>query len=68
VKRFQQGVADTAASIAKDPQAFRDFLPKGSSIPPAAAQKVILPAWKAKSDQASVALTSQLMKRYGLVK
>jgi NitT/TauT family transport system substrate-binding protein len=68
VKRFQQGVADTAASITRDPKAFRDFLPKGSSIPPAAAQKVILPAWKAKTDPASVALTSELMKRYGLVK
>lgn len=68
VKRFQQGVADTAASIARDPQSFRDFLPKGSSIPPAAAQKVILPAWKAKSDQASIDLTEQLMRKYGLVK
>jgi NitT/TauT family transport system substrate-binding protein len=68
VKRFQQGVADTAASIAKDPQAFRDFLPEGSAIPPPAAQKVILPDWKAKSDPASVALTAQLMQKYGLVK
>ncbi len=68
VKRFQQGVADTAASISKDPQSFRDFLPKGSSIPPPAAQKVILPAWKAKTDQASVDLTAQLMRKYGLVK
>jgi NitT/TauT family transport system substrate-binding protein len=68
VKRFQKGVAATAASIAKDPKAFRDFLPKGSSIPPAAAQKVVLPDWKAKSDPASVALTAQLMQQYGLVK
>jgi NitT/TauT family transport system substrate-binding protein len=68
VKRFRQGVADTAASIANDPKAFRDFLPKGSSIPPPAAQKVILPAWKAKSDPASVDLSAQLMQKYGLVK
>jgi NitT/TauT family transport system substrate-binding protein len=68
VKRFQRGVAATGASIAKDPKAFRDFLPKGSSIPPAAAQKVVLPDWKAKSDPASVALTAQLMQQYGLVK
>ncbi|HEX4760885.1 MAG TPA: ABC transporter substrate-binding protein [Thermoleophilaceae bacterium] len=68
VKRFQRGVAATAASIAKDPKAFRNFLPKGSSIPPAAAQKVVLPDWKAKSDPASVALTAQLMQQYGLVK
>jgi NitT/TauT family transport system substrate-binding protein len=68
VKRFQRGVADTAASIARDPQSFRDFLPEGSSIPPAAAQKVILPAWKAKTDPASVELTEQLMRKYGVVK
>jgi NitT/TauT family transport system substrate-binding protein len=68
VKRFQQGVADTAASITKDPKAFRDFLPKGSSIPPAAAQKVVLPQWKAKSDPASIALTQHLMTKYGVAK
>jgi NitT/TauT family transport system substrate-binding protein len=68
VKRFQRGVADTAASIARDPQSFRDFLPEGSSIPPAAAQKVILPAWKATTDPASVELTEQLMRKYGVVK
>src|SRR4051812_22003375 len=68
VKHFQQGVADTAASISKDPQAFRDFLPKASSIPPPAAQKVVLPAWKANNDPASIALSERLMKQYGLVK
>jgi len=68
VKRFRQGVADTAASITKDPQAFRDFLPKASSIPPPAAQKVALPAWKANNDPASIALSERLMKQYGLVK
>ena len=68
VKRFQRGVAATAASITNDPKAFRAFLPKGSSIPPPAAQKVVLPDWKAKSDPASIALTAQLMQQYGLVK
>jgi NitT/TauT family transport system substrate-binding protein len=67
VKRFQQGVADTAASIREDPKSFRDYLPKGSSIPAPAAQKVILPAWKAESDPASTKLTEQLMRKYGLL-
>jgi NitT/TauT family transport system substrate-binding protein len=68
VKRFQQGVADTAASITKDPKAFRDFLPTASSIPPPAAKKVTLPAWKAQNDQASIDLTKQLMQKYGVSK
>jgi NitT/TauT family transport system substrate-binding protein len=67
VERFQQGVADTAASIAKDPTAFREFLPEASEIPPPAAQKAILPAWKADNDQASLELTAELMERYGVV-
>jgi NitT/TauT family transport system substrate-binding protein len=67
VERFRQGVADTAAAIAEDPAAFREFLPKASEIPPAAAQKAILPAWKAENDEASLDLTAELMERYGVV-
>ena len=68
VKRFRQGVADTASAVAEDPAAFRSFLPKAAKIPPAAAKKVVLPAWKARNDQASLALTATLMERYGVVK
>jgi NitT/TauT family transport system substrate-binding protein len=67
VKRFREGVADTAAAIAEDPAAFREFLPEASEIPPPAAQKAILPAWKAENDQASLDLTAELMERYGVV-
>jgi NitT/TauT family transport system substrate-binding protein len=67
VERFRQGVADTAAAIAEDPSAFREFLPEASEIPPPAAQKAILPAWKAENDQASLDLTAELMERYGVV-
>jgi NitT/TauT family transport system substrate-binding protein len=67
VERFREGVADTAAAIAKDPAAFRDFLPEASEIPPPAAQKAILPDWKAENDQASLDLTAGLMARYGVV-
>jgi NitT/TauT family transport system substrate-binding protein len=67
VERFRQGVADTAAAIAEDPAAFREFLPKASEIPPPAAQKAILPAWKAENDEASLDLTAELMERYGVV-
>jgi NitT/TauT family transport system substrate-binding protein len=67
VERFRQGVADTAAAIAKDPAAFREFLPEASEIPPPAAQKAVLPAWKAENDQASIDLTAELMERYGVV-
>jgi NitT/TauT family transport system substrate-binding protein len=67
VERFREGVADTAAAIAEDPAAFREFLPEASEIPPPAAQKAILPAWKADNDQASLDLTAELMERYGVV-
>jgi NitT/TauT family transport system substrate-binding protein len=67
VERFREGVADTAAAIAEDPSAFREFLPEASEIPPPAAQKAILPAWKAENDQASLDLTAELMERYGIV-
>jgi NitT/TauT family transport system substrate-binding protein len=66
VERFRQGVADTAEAIARDPGAFREFLPEASEIPPPAAQKAILPAWKSDSDQASLDLTADLMERYGV--
>jgi len=66
VKRFNEGVAATADSISQDPAAFREFLPKASEIPPPAAKKVILPAWKADSDQASLDLIADLMAKYGI--
>jgi NitT/TauT family transport system substrate-binding protein len=67
VQRFREGVADTAAAIAEDPASFREFLPEASEIPPPAAQKAILPAWKAENDAASLELTAELMERYGVV-
>jgi NitT/TauT family transport system substrate-binding protein len=67
VDRFRQGVADTAAAISEDPADFRKFLPEASEIPPPAAQKATLPAWKADNDQASLDLTAELMERFGVV-
>jgi NitT/TauT family transport system substrate-binding protein len=66
VQSFREGVAETADAIAKDPAAFRKFLPEASEIPPPAAEKAILPEWKAQSDQASLDLTAELMQRYGV--
>jgi NitT/TauT family transport system substrate-binding protein len=66
VQRFREGVADTAEAIARDPSAFREFLPEASEIPPPAAQKAVLPEWKAENDQASLDLTAELMQRYGV--
>jgi NitT/TauT family transport system substrate-binding protein len=67
VERFQEGVADTAAAVAENPAAFRDFLPEAAEIPPPAAQKAKLPAWEAENDQASLELTAELMARYDVV-
>jgi NitT/TauT family transport system substrate-binding protein len=66
VERFQQGVAETAEAIERNPAAFRKFLPEASEIPPPAAQKAVLPTWKAENDQASLDLTEELMERYGV--
>jgi NitT/TauT family transport system substrate-binding protein len=66
VDRFREGIANTADAIAKDPAAFREFLPEASEIPPPAAQKAILPEWKGQSDDASLELTAELMERYGV--
>ena len=66
VESFREGVAETATAIAEDPAAFRAFLPEASEIPPPAAQKAVLPAWKADNDQASLELTAELMERYGI--
>jgi NitT/TauT family transport system substrate-binding protein len=66
VERFQQGVADTAEAIERDPAAFREFLPEASEIPPPAAENAVLPTWKAENDQASLDLTAELMERYGV--
>jgi len=66
VERFHEAVGDTAADIAEDPEGFRAFLPEASEIPPPAAAEVILPLWKADSDEASLELTAELMDRYGI--
>lgn len=66
VRRFREGVGETAEAIAADPDSFREFLPEASEIPPPAAQEAVLPAWKASSDPASLELTAELMQRYGV--
>ncbi|MEA2331927.1 MAG: NitT/TauT family transport system substrate-binding protein [Thermoleophilaceae bacterium] len=66
VERFRKGLADTAKAVADDPVAFRRFLPEASEIPPEAAEKAVLPEWKARTDPASVDLTAELMERYGV--
>lgn len=68
IKRFQEGVAQTAKAIEQDPAAFRKFLPTAAKIPPAAAQKAQLPTWKAENDPSSIELTARLMKQYGVSK
>jgi NitT/TauT family transport system substrate-binding protein len=66
VKRFQDGVADTAKAIADDPSDFRQFLPKAAKLPPDVAGKAILPAWKSTSDTSSLDLIASLMQKEGV--
>jgi NitT/TauT family transport system substrate-binding protein len=66
VESFREGVGETAEAIAADPDAFRKFLPEASEIPPPAAERAVLPEWKASSDPESLELTAELMERYGV--
>jgi NitT/TauT family transport system substrate-binding protein len=66
VKSFREGVGETAEAIAADPDAFRQFLPEASEIPPPAAEQAVLPEWKESSDPDSLELTAELMARYGV--
>ncbi|MGH3343027.1 MAG: ABC transporter substrate-binding protein [Carbonactinosporaceae bacterium] len=67
VKAFQAGIADTAAAIEKDPEAFRKALPDLSELSPEAAQKAVLPVWRASADPASIEFASKKMIDYGLI-
>lgn len=66
VEAFQAGVADTAAAIADDPEAFRAALPELTELSPQAARDVILPQWKANVDRGTVELLDEQMVEHGL--
>jgi ABC-type nitrate/sulfonate/bicarbonate transport system substrate-binding protein/alkylation response protein AidB-like acyl-CoA dehydrogenase len=67
VDRFARAVKATAEDIKADPASFRAALPGLIKLDPALAQKVNLIQWRGDSDRASIELTGQLMKKYGLL-
>jgi NitT/TauT family transport system substrate-binding protein len=67
VDAFARAVKATADDIRKDPDAFRKALPGLIQLDPALAQKINLIQWRGESDPASIQLTGQLMKKYGLI-
>ena len=64
IESFRAGVADTAAAVREDPAGFRDFLTTAAELPPEVAKDIVLPEWKAESDDASLELIAELMARY----
>jgi NitT/TauT family transport system substrate-binding protein len=65
--RFQAGVQRTADASAKDPDAFRQALPKIGKFSPDLAGKVHLNQWKVETDRASIELIAGVMRRIGLM-
>jgi len=66
VKRFREGVGATAEAIRSDPAGFRRFLTEAAELPPPVAKEIVLPEWRAESDEASLEQIAELMARYGL--
>lgn len=67
VEAFRAGIADTAAAIEKDPEAFRKALPDLTELSPEAAEKATLPVWRAHIDEETLTFVSEQMVKYGLL-
>jgi NitT/TauT family transport system substrate-binding protein len=67
VEAFQKGVQATADSIAEDPDAFREALPKISQTSPEVAAKVRINLWRGTNDMDSLELIQGLMVDYALI-
>ncbi|MGH3746899.1 MAG: hypothetical protein ACRDT8_05810, partial [Micromonosporaceae bacterium] len=63
-----RGVADTARAITDDPDAFRKALPSLAKVKPELADKIVLPAWQADIDRATLTFTEREMREQGLLK
>ena len=68
VKGFQTAVGETARYVDQNQDEFRAFLSKTAKMPPAVANKIVLPQWTGQVDPDSLANTAKLMQRYGVVK
>jgi NitT/TauT family transport system substrate-binding protein len=68
VEAFQAAVKETADYVAGHEDEFRTFLSENAKMPPALAEKIVLPKWTGEVDADSVANTAQLMRKYGVVK
>jgi NitT/TauT family transport system substrate-binding protein len=68
VKGFKAAIAETADYVGAHEDEFRTFLSKSAKMPPAVAQKIVLPKWTGEVDASSLENTAKLMQRYGVVK
>lgn len=67
VEAFRAGIADTAAAVEQDPDAFRKALPELTELSPEAAQNATLPVWGADIDEETLSYVAEQMVKYGLV-
>ena len=68
VERFARAVHKSFAYSAAHPQAMRDVIPTYTEIPPAVAQKITLPDFRAYTDTSTIELAAELAKKYGYIK
>ncbi|MFB0833844.1 ABC transporter substrate-binding protein [Arthrobacter halodurans] len=66
VAAFRQGLEDTSASIASDPDAFRAALPEYAKVSEAAATSMNLPEWKPGVSRESLEFLNEKSVEYGL--
>jgi NitT/TauT family transport system substrate-binding protein len=67
VEAFQAAVKETADYVGGHEDEFRTFLSENADMPPALAEKIVLPKWTGEVNADSVANTAELMRRYGVV-
>lgn len=68
IDRFNKAMNKSLQYAQSHPTAVRRIVPTYTKIPPAAAQKMKLPQWRADLNEATIRQTSKLAKQYGFLK
>lgn len=67
IEAFQRGIAATASSVTRDPEAFRAQLPELAGVDPEIADSMTLPLWRPEIDKDSLTFLEGKMRKYGLL-
>jgi NitT/TauT family transport system substrate-binding protein len=68
IERFVRAMNKSLEYSQSHPDEVRKIVPTYTKIPPAAAEHMTLPTWKADLNQATIEQTAQLAEKYGYVK